>query len=144
MKTLKLSQKYKTVICCGLLLFIPLIDLSFFSFPEDARYYIPFLEEGTNAVTLNPSEQVNKDLQWMVSLGADRLICIVYLVCFLVRPSFKLGSFNLWYVYLFNESSRLINHFLTYENWKFANNIMPFVLIITPILFVIFYLSKSE
>ncbi len=135
-----LSKKIKTGISICLLLFIPLLNLSFLVVPENTKYSIPFLECGTAKVTLTPSVHETRDLQWMVSLASDHLVFIIVIVCFRLMGRWN----NLFYLYIFYGSTRFFNHWLTYENWKVIIDIMPFVLIVVPIVYAVLYLFKSE
>ncbi len=140
-----LSEEDKVVLTSCLLSFIPISVLLFNVFDPEERYYFPFLEMGSGYynISFNNTSPVNKNLQWVVSLGTDRLAAIIYIVCAAIKPDFKKFGFNVWIMYGVYEGSRLIDHFLTYEQTPFREY-FGYTLVLFQLYYAVLYHFKSE
>ena len=138
--------KLKVVLSGCLLLFIPLSVLIHNGFDSNANYYFPFLEDGEMYwnISLNPIIHGHKNLQFVVSLGCDRICAIIYIICAAIRPDFgKFLKVNLWWFYLSFEVCRLIDHFLTYEQTPFRQY-FGYLLIIYTVLYAVLFVTKND
>ncbi len=142
---LSLSEEMKVVLTSCLLLFIPLSGLMFNMVDPDSRYCFPFLEDGEKYwyISLNPQIHGAKSLQWVVSLGTDRLSAIIYIVCASIGPNFSRFRLNMWAVYGVFESCRLLDHFLTYEQTPFREY-FGYMMVVFQILYAVLFLSRKE
>ena len=136
----------KVVLSSCLLLFIPLSVFVFKAFDPDARHYFPFLEDRALYWNLswNPIKHGSKNLQWVVSLGTDRLCAIIYIICAAIGPDFgKCLKVNLWWFYGLFEGFRLVDHFLTYEQTPFREYFGYFLIIYT-MFYAVLYVFKND
>jgi len=139
-------KTFKVIACSGLLMFVPLSVFLHNLVDENASYIFPFLGWGEMYydVYLNPSDPVEKNLQWIISLGSDRLCAIIYIICAALRPDFtKCLRFNLWYLYGAFEFCRLVDHFLTYEQTPFRE-FFGYFLIIFQVGYAVMYVFKKD
>ena len=140
------KETIKVIACSGLLMFVPLSVFLFKLVDENAVYSFPFLGWGElyYDVYLNPLDPVEKNLQWVISLGTDRLCAIIYIICAAIRPDFsKCLRINLWYLYGVFESLRLLDHFLTYEQTPFRE-FYGYFLIIFQISYAFMYVFNKQ
>lgn len=126
-----LSNKYKVVFSSCLLFFVPILNMAHLAVDRSAKYEFLFY-------------QYPKYLDWMVSLGTDRVVAIIYISCALIRPKFdKVLSINIWWIYFFYEISRLIDLFLTYESTPFREY-FGYFLVIFQFLYASIYIVRND
>ncbi len=139
------TEKTKVVLASCLLLFMPISVLSFYFSDMETMYSFPFLDTGEkySMVMWDVNNHVTHRLQWVLSLASDRVNSVIYIVCALINPNFKFRNFNMWYVFIFYESVRLIDLFLTFEQSPFVT-IGAFLLVVNQVIYVIFYLEENR
>lgn len=139
-------EKMKVIVCSGLLLFMPLCVLLYNSIPEYTKYQIPFITDSGDFYTLSlsPQKPVYYSLRWMLSIGNDRVIAIIYIICAYIKPDFgKCLKVNLWVFYGIYELTRIASHWLTLEQVPY-NDYYAYLLIIYTTLYAITYVYKND
>lgn len=140
-----LDEDMKVVLTSCLLLFIP-ISAFLYNIDVPERYYFPFLEDGDPYwnLSLDPVIHGSKKFKWVISLGADRLCAIIYIMCAAIRPDFKrVLTIDLWWFYGIYEGLRLTDHFLTYEQTPFREYYGYFLIIFQMSYAILFIIRKK-